>query len=90
MTIEPFGYFRAEPFGWTDCHDDDDGAIPLWDNAALLAIEKQRDELLSALEDACKCIGFGAFDNAKLVYLSETGNKTAWSMLKFRRWLKDK
>ena len=27
---EPFGYFRAEPFGWTDCAATDEGAIPLY------------------------------------------------------------
>jgi hypothetical protein len=28
---EPFGYFRAEPFGWTDCSKDDEGAIALYE-----------------------------------------------------------
>ena len=28
---EPFGYFRAEPFGWTDCAETDEGAIALYD-----------------------------------------------------------
>jgi len=27
----PFGYFRADPGGWTDCAPDDDGAIPLYE-----------------------------------------------------------
>ena len=27
---KPFGYFRAEPFGWTDCAPTDEGAIPLY------------------------------------------------------------
>lgn len=27
---EPFGYFRPEPFGWTDCAPDDEGSIPLY------------------------------------------------------------
>lgn len=27
---EPFGYFRAEPFGWTDCAETDDGAVALY------------------------------------------------------------
>ena len=27
---EPFGYFKAEPFGWTDCAETDDGAIALF------------------------------------------------------------
>lgn len=30
-TTEPFGYFRAEPFGWTDCAPTDEGAIPLYE-----------------------------------------------------------
>ena len=28
---EPFGYFRAEPFGWTDCAPTDEGARPLYE-----------------------------------------------------------
>ena len=28
---KPFGYFRAEPFGWTDCAPTDEGAIPLYE-----------------------------------------------------------
>ncbi len=28
---EPFGYFRVEPFGWTDCAKDDEGAIALYE-----------------------------------------------------------
>jgi hypothetical protein len=28
---EPFGYFRSEPFGWTDCGEDDEGAIALYE-----------------------------------------------------------
>lgn len=32
---EPFGYFKAEPFGWTDCAEDAEGAVPLYDQAAI-------------------------------------------------------
>ena len=28
--VEPFGYFKAEPFGWTDCAETDEGAIALY------------------------------------------------------------
>lgn len=28
---KPFGYFRSEPFGWTDCAPTDEGAIPLYE-----------------------------------------------------------
>jgi hypothetical protein len=31
---EPFGYFRAEPFGWTDCAETDEGAIALYEHPA--------------------------------------------------------
>lgn len=48
---EPFGYFKAEPFGWADCGETDEGAQPLWDEAAIREIEKQRDDLLAALEN---------------------------------------
>ena len=29
-SAEPFRYFKAEPFGWTDCAETDDGAIALY------------------------------------------------------------
>ena len=29
--MSPFGYFRAEPFGWTDCAESDEGANPLYE-----------------------------------------------------------
>ena len=54
---EPFGYFRAEPFGWTDCGENDEGAVALYDQETLNALQKrcdemlkQRDELLSSLD----------------------------------------
>ena len=28
---EPFGYFKAEPFGWTDCARTDEGAVALYE-----------------------------------------------------------
>jgi len=28
---EPFGFFRPEPFGWTDCAETDEGAIALYE-----------------------------------------------------------
>lgn len=49
-TPDPFGFFKAEPFCWTDCAETDEGAQPLFDQAAIDAISKQRDELLAALE----------------------------------------
>ena len=30
-TQEPFGYFKAEPFGWRDCAETDEGAIALYE-----------------------------------------------------------
>ena len=54
---EPFGYFRTEPFGWTDCAETDEGAVALYDQETVNALQercdellKQRDELLEALE----------------------------------------
>ena len=28
---EPYGYFKAEPFGWVDCAETDDGAKALYE-----------------------------------------------------------
>lgn len=49
MKIEPFGYFKAELFGWTDCSETDEGAQPLYDKNAIDTLAIQRDMLLSAL-----------------------------------------
>lgn len=42
---EPFGYFRAEPFGWTDCAPDDDGAIPLYERTQSARIAELEAEV---------------------------------------------
>ena len=47
---EPFGYFRAEPFGWTDCAETDEGAVALYDQETVNAMQGRCDELLEALE----------------------------------------
>ena len=39
---EPFGYFRAEPFGWTDCAETDEGAVALYDQETVNALQEQR------------------------------------------------
>jgi hypothetical protein len=31
---KPFGYFKAEPFGWTDCASTDEGAVALYEHPA--------------------------------------------------------
>lgn len=40
---EPFGYFKAEPFGWTDCSETDDGAKALYErpDPRVAALERQ-------------------------------------------------
>ena len=35
---EPFGYFRAEPFGWTDCAEADEGAVALYERPTQPAV----------------------------------------------------
>lgn len=34
---EPFGYFKAEPFGWTDCAEADEGAVALYEYPSIPA-----------------------------------------------------
>lgn len=41
---EPFGYFRAEPFGWTDCAATDEGAIALYERPAAHAVPEGEPE----------------------------------------------
>ena len=51
---EPFGYFRAEPFGWTDCAETDEGAVALYDQETVNALQERHDELLSAAKEVIK------------------------------------
>ena len=51
MKTEPYGYFRVEPFGWTDCAETDEGAIPLYEHEDIARLEAQRDELIAVLQD---------------------------------------
>lgn len=38
---EPFGYFKPEPFGWTDCSESSDGAIALYDRPVMIGVCQQ-------------------------------------------------
>ena len=50
---EPFGYFKAEPFGWRDCAETDEGAIALYEapQPQADALDEEREKLLRALYD---------------------------------------
>lgn len=48
---EPFGYFRPEPFGWTDCAPDDEGAIPLYTAPQQ---KRELDELCKSCAPVCR------------------------------------
>ncbi len=49
---EPFGFFRATPCGWEDCAETDEGATPLYDQAAIDKIGEQLMAADYALNDA--------------------------------------
>jgi hypothetical protein len=64
---EPFGYFKAEPFGWTDCSETDEGAIALYTTP-----QAQRKPLTEPEFEAlhCKAKGYvqtGLMDVVRLV-----------------------
>ncbi len=41
---EPFGYFRAEPCGWTDCAETDEGSKPLYEHPPAAQRQPLTDE----------------------------------------------
>jgi hypothetical protein len=41
--VAPFGYFRPEPFGWTDCAKDDEGAVALYERPQEWELRKELD-----------------------------------------------
>jgi hypothetical protein len=50
---EPFGYFKPEPFGWTDCAADDEGAIALYERPQEVGLTaSQFDMICQAIDKA--------------------------------------
>ena len=67
--LEPFGYFRVEPFGWVDCGEKDEGAVALlYDQGTINELLKQRDMLLDVLNKAANDLAYVAYnlDGSKL------------------------
>ena len=48
--VAPFGYFRPEPFGWTDCAEDDECAIALYERPQEVGLTDE--EIVSAFWSA--------------------------------------
>jgi hypothetical protein len=48
---EPFGYFKAEPFGWTDCAETDEGAVALYERPNQPAQQPLKPEQIKSLLD---------------------------------------
>ena len=48
---EPFGYFKAEPFGWTACAEGDEGAIALYErpDPRVAVLEEERKSLIDEI-----------------------------------------
>ena len=59
---KPFGYFRAEPFGWTDCAPTDEGAIPLYERPQQPSTPP---EAKTEAEKIAYCAGWWAAMDAK-------------------------
>ena len=50
---EPFGYFKAEPFGWRDCAETDEGAVALYDAPQPQADALDTERLNWLIEQGC-------------------------------------
>jgi len=51
---EPFGHFRVEPFGWTDCAEDDEGAIALYERPQEVGLtDEERADMACAVAAIC-------------------------------------
>jgi hypothetical protein len=59
---EPFGYFKAEPFGWTDCAETDDGAVPLYEHPPV-----QQEVDLSGLKPATQEVVKGWIEDGTFI-----------------------
>jgi hypothetical protein len=91
---KPFGYFRAEPFGWTDCAPTDEGAIPLYTKVDSQGIAKQiPPEAQTEAEKIAYCAGWWAAMEAKRQWQSLTEeevfhveNNVPDSVISDRQW----
>jgi len=50
---EPFGYFKAEPFGWTDCVETEEGAKALYEAPLKREWVGLTEEDFSAINQSC-------------------------------------
>ena len=98
--FEPFGYFKAEPFGWRDCAETDEGAIALYEapQPQADARDEEREKLLRALydrgyEDRAKerdydPLGASEFDAAMCAGAARAKQAAATGLLEFaKEWL---
>ena len=51
---EPFGYFKSEPFGWTDCAETDEGAIALYEHQPAQRKPLTDEEIAAIVRKAAK------------------------------------
>ena len=42
--IEPFGFFKATPFGWEDCAETDEGSVALYESSDLEAARREGED----------------------------------------------
>ena len=42
--IEPFGFFKATPFGWEDCAETDEGSVALYKSSDLEAARREGED----------------------------------------------
>ena len=76
---KPFGYFRAEPFGWTDCAPTDEGAIPLYERPQQ---PPTPPEAQTEAEKVAYCAGWWAAMDAKREQIDKPqGNLLPWKGL---------
>jgi len=72
---EPFGHFRVEPFGWTDCAKDDEGAIALYERPQEVGLtDEEAGPILKSVFDA----GWAACRDSELV--GDNAKEFAWDM----------
>lgn len=49
--IEPFGFFKATPFGWEDCAETDEDSVALYEASDLEAARREEREACASLCD---------------------------------------
>ena len=78
QATEPFGYFRVDALGWTDCAATDEGAIALYERPAAPAMPQGWKPVPVESTEEIEAAFFSELSSACCSFFDEDGFSQAW------------